>query len=256
MRIENVLITSIVIEKDNVRTHIDEKRLESLALSITQVGLINPISLQRRNKKLILVAGQRRLRAFKLLQRIEIPAVIFDANSKLAFGMQVQENIQRESISVIDEGKAFAKAIRTLDISQKQLSVLIAKSESYVTDRIATQKYFPALTRALQNGKISFSVAREFAKILSKMDLDRYLEFAANSGVNPRTARAWVRAYKLNNKVVEHIELKNESDIDDAVNPNNKLVTGCSVCRNAVNLTEIRHLNLCSDCYKIIMQSQ
>jgi len=253
MKVLEININEIKIPRGNVRKTLDEKTTEKLAKSISEIGLINPISVKKTLKGFELIAGQRRLSAFGLLQKNKIPAIIFDVAEEIGFGMQVQENIQRDAVNAIDEGHAYGIALRKFGISQKKLAELIGKSESYVADRIATLKYFPTLLRALKAGKISFSVAREFAKIESKSDLDRYLDFAENGGINPKLARKWVKEYKLNNKQVERIEIYPDGDDEHEINPNNKMMTGCHTCSKAVDLHLVRHLNLCPECYELIM---
>lgn len=246
-------VKDITIKAGNVRKEIDQAGIETLALSITKVGLINPISVRKRKLNYEIVAGQRRLLAYKHLQKDEIEAVVFTATDEILFGIQVQENIQREKVSPIEEGEAFGKAIRKLGINQKQLAELIAKSESYVADRMATNKYFPVLLRYLKSGKITFSVAREFAKIGSVTDVERFLEFASNGGCNPRMAREWVRQYKLNNTVVEKVELSDDSTNGDGKKDSFKMMTGCHACEKSVELHLVRHMNLCVECYDIII---
>lgn len=255
MKIQEINLDEIRIARGNVRSEIDNKSIEHLANSIREIGLINPISVKKIKLGFELIAGQRRLHAFLFLKKKTIPAIIFDVKSEVEFGMQVQENIQRDSLTSIEEGQAYGKAIRRLGITQKKLAELIGKSESYVADRIATLKYYAPLLRAVKSGKISFSVAREFAKIESKTDLIRYLEFAETGGINPKLARKWVQDYKLNNKQVEKIVINDDYDGNEFVNPNNKMVTGCHVCQQTFDLTAVRHLNVCPDCFKIIMEA-
>ena len=245
----------ITIEKGNVRQDVNDEKIEELAQSIERIGLINPISVSEFQGKFKLVAGQRRFLAYEKLGKKKIPSIVFNAENEHLFGIQVSENIQREQISPIDEGRAFVAAIRNQGITQKELAELISKSESYVADRIATQKYFPNLLRALKLKKISFSVAREFAKIKSRNDLDKFLEYAETGGINPKMARQWIKQYKRSNEPVERIELEDRPEHGPGSGTGSNLTTGCHGCKQTISMMDAKHLILCPECFKLINEA-
>ena len=134
-----------IIETGNVRTNYDDEKIKELSESIFKYGLINPISVKPLPdsadgiKQYELVAGHRRLRAFRLLcsqgqDYSQITASVVTKGSKNI--LQLVENVQREDLEPVDVETAI-KAMVTAGMSQKEISEELSKSLSWVHDRLA-----------------------------------------------------------------------------------------------------------------------
>jgi len=247
-QLQEIELHLIKENKSQVRKIYDEDRLKELAHSIKTLGLIHPITVRPEKDHFRLVAGSRRLRAFRLLDRETIPAMIFNASDSEELAIMMQENINREDTTVIEEADFLAKALRRLELNQKQLARLINKSEAYVADRIAVTKYAPELVRALKTKQITFSVARELAKITDHKSLKSYLNYAVTGGCNPRIARKWVKLWKQDSTYTPQPELIAEIEHSEDEAQETDVQTGCHICSATYPLRLATHLNICPDC--------
>lgn len=126
MNIVNININDLIITDINVRkTQISD--IENLASSISEIGLINPITIRKNNDKYEIVAGQRRYLAMKSLNINEIPCIISNYNDKKAEEMSLIENIQRNTLSNCDKVKSYSKLCDNYDIDKVKTLTKISK---------------------------------------------------------------------------------------------------------------------------------
>jgi len=142
----NIDIEKIITNEDNPRKNFRE--IDDLANSIKENGLIQPIIVTKKNNKFVIIAGERRFRAYKLLAQQNkkfgtIPAIIRSSmdNSKI---MSLIENLQREDLSDIEES-SFINTIRAeLNVSQEELGTKIGKSRDYIS---GMEQYYKGYNR-------------------------------------------------------------------------------------------------------------
>ena len=105
-KVVKIKIGDIVTSSAQPRTVFEREKIEKLAKSIKENGLLSPISVRRLGKVYELVAGERRLRALKMLGEATAPCIVVSATECEAAVLTVIENIQREELNVIEEAKA------------------------------------------------------------------------------------------------------------------------------------------------------
>jgi ParB family chromosome partitioning protein len=133
-RIIEVDLAKLRPNPDQPRTVFKEEALQELADSIKQHGLIQPIAVVHDGDKegsFVIVAGERRFRAYQLLGRATIPAIITSGNPD---EIALIENIQREDLSPIEEAEALAKMMNRHSYKQEELAKIIGKSRVTVTE--------------------------------------------------------------------------------------------------------------------------
>lgn len=126
-------LTQIVPNPDQPRKTFQEESLAELADSIKQHGLIQPITVQHRDEDAdtyLLVAGERRFRAFERLGRDTIPAIITTGNAE---EIALIENIQREDLNPLEEAEALERMMERHRYTQEQLGQIIGKSQANVS---------------------------------------------------------------------------------------------------------------------------
>lgn len=148
------------------RKNFDEEKLNELALSIKEYGVIEPIIIKKSIKGYEIVAGERRVKASKIAGKTTIPAVIKDFNDEEMMQIALLENIQREDLTSIEEAEAYRNIINSLGITQEDFAKRIGKSRSYVTNILGLLR-LPKNVRKLILDK---SLSLGHAKILSKLD--------------------------------------------------------------------------------------
>ncbi|MBA3976600.1 MAG: ParB/RepB/Spo0J family partition protein [Nitrosopumilus sp.] len=144
----------------------DQQEFESLTSSIKEHGLLQPILIRPYQSSFEIVAGHRRFHACKSLRWRHIPSKIRELSDKQAFEIQITENIQRKSMSALEEAEAFRKYVQDLGWGGvTELSKKIGKSEEYVSHRIQLLKLPQDIKEKIMLNKISVSQALELTNL-------------------------------------------------------------------------------------------
>ena len=129
-------INLIIPNKYQPRKVFDEKALNTLSESIKTYGIINPILVRRKNDKYEIIAGERRFRAAKQIGLTEIPAIIKNADEQQMAELALIENLERQSLSPIEEAKSYEEIMRIGNHTQENLAKKIGKSQSAIANKI------------------------------------------------------------------------------------------------------------------------
>jgi ParB family chromosome partitioning protein len=142
-RIVELDLAKVVANPDQPRRTFDTEKLEELAASIAESGLIHPITVRRTERNTyMIVAGERRFRAFGLLGRKSIPAIISEGGMD---ELALIENIQREDLSPIDEYRAVARLIEKHGYSQADAAKVLGKSRVSINELLGLRALAPAI---------------------------------------------------------------------------------------------------------------
>ena len=137
----SILLSKIKPNPNQPRKNFEDKSLKQLAQSIKEKGLISPITVRKLDNKYIIVAGERRFRAHKLLKKKRILAYIIDADSnKDIMYMALIENIQREDLNPIEEAKGYKYLKDNLKSSITDIAKTVGKSRSAVSNALRLLK--------------------------------------------------------------------------------------------------------------------
>ena len=148
------------------RRAFDQEKLQELADSIKEFGVLEPIIIKKSIKGYEIVAGERRKKASELAGLETIPAIIKDFSDEDMMQIALLENIQREDLNAIEEAEAYSKLVKTLGITQEELGRRIGKSRSHITNMIGLLKLPNDVKALLLDGTVSMGHAR----ILSKLE--------------------------------------------------------------------------------------
>ena len=132
--------------KDRLRKNIDRAALTELMISIAQVGLIEPIVVRKLPEGYELIAGERRLRACRLLGHKEIPCIVIQAGEERCALLALTENLQRRPLHYLEEAERLKGLLEGSAFSEEQLSTRLGKSDPYVESRMRLLK-LPQETR-------------------------------------------------------------------------------------------------------------
>ncbi len=145
------------------RRRFDDDGLEELAVSIREKGVIQPILLRPDPKnptRYQLVAGERRWRAAQLAKLHELPAIIRELDESDCYEIALIENIQRSDLNVIEEAQGYQKLLDTKRYSQQQLSEIIGKSRSHVSNLLRLLGLPSAVQMMLLERQLTMGQAR------------------------------------------------------------------------------------------------
>ena len=133
----SILISKIKPNPNQPRKSFEDKSLKQLAQSIEEKGLITPITVKQDDNKYVIVAGERRYRAHKLLKKKRILAYVIDAESnKDIMYMALIENIQREDLNPIEEAKGYRYLQDNLKSSITEIAKTVGKSRPAVSNTL------------------------------------------------------------------------------------------------------------------------
>ena len=157
----NIDISLISVSPYQPRTNFDEDNLKSLIESIREQGIIQPILIRKLTKnKYELIAGERRLRAAKILGHKTIPGIIKTITDEVAAIYALLENVQRENLNPIEEAVGLEKLIQEFKFTQEQLSKKTGKSRSHIANLIRLLSLDPYVINLLSQKKIDMGHAR------------------------------------------------------------------------------------------------
>ena len=136
---EGKLMISLNKIKSNIdqpRKSFDNEKIAELAESIKNHGIIQPLILKENGDGYIIVAGERRWRAAKMVGLKEVPAIVMDLTEKQVLEISLIENIQRQDLNPIEEALAYKKLLSDFNLTQEELSKRIGKSRTAITNTI------------------------------------------------------------------------------------------------------------------------
>lgn len=153
-------VETIAPNPDQPRKVFSQRSLEELAASIQALGLLQPLTVRRRDDHWELVAGERRLRAAKLAGLREVPCLSLQIDSQRSSLLALVENLQRRDLDFWEEALALDRLISINQLSQEEAAKKIGKSQSAVANKLRLLKLPPDVLELLRSGGCSERHAR------------------------------------------------------------------------------------------------
>jgi ParB family transcriptional regulator, chromosome partitioning protein len=148
------------------RTSFNEETLNELARSITELGVIQPITVRKLDfNKYQLISGERRLRASKLAGLKTIPSYIRIANDNESLTMALVENIQRHDLDPIEIAISYQRLMEEIQLTQEQMSDRVGKKRSTIANYLRLLKLDPVIQSGIRDGFISMGHGRAIINI-------------------------------------------------------------------------------------------
>ena len=139
-KLKNIDINKIQANENQPRTVFNEEKIEELAASIKENGLIQPIVVRKVNGIYQIIAGERRYRACCSLNMKQVPCVIEDYDDKQTQTLAIIENIQREDLNPIEEAEAYEQLIKEYNLRQDEVAEKVSKSRVAITNSLRLLK--------------------------------------------------------------------------------------------------------------------
>lgn len=153
-----ISLSKIVPSGYNPRKSFDEKSLKELADSIKQKGVLQPIGVREKDCKFEIVFGERRFRAAQMAGLKDMPVIIVDASDSEAEELAITENLQREEVNEIEEGRVYESMIKEGE-NIASLALKFGKSEKYIKLRLQLIQLIPAFRDLVQKGELRLNAA-------------------------------------------------------------------------------------------------
>lgn len=192
------------------RKEFDEQTIRELAESISISGIIQPLVVRRLPQgEIELIAGERRLRAAKLLGLQKVPVVLRRVGDKESLEVALVENIQRENLNCIDEAYAYQRLQVEFSLSHEEIAKRVGKDRVSVTQILRLLKLAPVIRDMLRSSEISFGHAKV---LLSIESMDEQIKIARR-----------VKSEQLSVRALE--KLIKSMDASPTESPNNSINT-------------------------------
>lgn len=163
-------IDAIEINPFQPRSNFNEESLKELAISIKELGVIQPITVRKLDfNKYQLISGERRLRASTLVGLTTVPAYIRIANDNESLVMALVENIQRHDLDPIEIALSYQRLMDEIQLTQEQMSDRVGKKRSTIANYLRLLKLDPIIQTGIRDGFISMGHGRA---IINIEDLD------------------------------------------------------------------------------------
>mgnify|MGYP001098288081 FL=1 len=157
-----ISIKKIHLANLQVRKKFNQESLEQLSKSIKNNGLVQPIILRKskNNDDFELIAGERRLRATRILKLDKILSIVINVDDKKAFEIGLIENLQRDDLSPVEEAEGYKRLINEFSYTQEQLSEVVSKSRSHIANLLRILQLPEKVKKYILDGNLSLGHAR------------------------------------------------------------------------------------------------
>ena len=197
--ISKIKLNHIHPNPNQPRKLFDVIALNELAASISEKGLISPITVRKVKNGYELIAGERRWRALKHLKKRTVPAYVLDTkNSSDIMEMALVENIQREDLNSIEESEAYAVLNKKYGFSHGSIAKAVGKKRVTISNSLRLLKLPLEIRKSLIERKISAGHARAILQIKSPSMMIKVWKTIVEKSLSVRDAENMVKAKKLN----------------------------------------------------------
>ena len=208
------------------RREFDEAALNELAESIKSYGILQPLIVRALNDgKYELIAGERRLRASKIVGLENVPAIIREYTDAQMSEISIIENVQRENLNVIEEAQAYDRLIKEFGHTQEIVAAKIGRSRSHISNMLRLLKLCPTVRALIAKGFLTLGQARPLLAIENEVIQIQAAEMILSEGLSVRKVEAFINELK-NSGLLDTLtaNLKNVTEPINTITAENKNV--------------------------------
>lgn len=196
------------------RKNFDKEKIEALAESIKEHGIIQPLIVTKENDTYYIIAGERRWRAARVAGIKKIPVIERTATTKEVMELALIENIQREDLNPVEEAEAYQKLMEEFSMTQDQVASIVGKSRPAVANTLRLLNLSKDVRSFLISGELTVGQARPLLSIVKAKDQKVAAEYIVKAGLNARQVEQYVK--RISSKTEE---VKNNDDSEkDIIN--------------------------------------
>ena len=174
------------------RKTFEEERLNDLASSIQQHGILQPIVLRQTVQGYYIVVGERRFRASQLAGLTEVPAIIKELSDEDIMELAIIENLQREDLNAIEEAESYKKMMTDLNITQQEVARRLGKSRPYIANMLRLLQLPKNVAQMVQHGALSSAHGRTLLTLKDASKIKKTAKQAAQESWSVRYLEEYV----------------------------------------------------------------
>ncbi len=188
-------IEEIAPNRSQPRRHFDESKLQELAESIKNNGILEPLIVRRVGQGYELIVGERRWRAAQKAGLKEVPVLVKEVEGTDVLEISLIENLQREDLNPIEEAEAFKRLLEEFQINQGELSTRIGKDRTTIANALRLLKLPEEIKNQLLQNHITAGHARAILSLETKEKQKKLCALIINKGLSVREAEAIVKRW-------------------------------------------------------------
>lgn len=190
----DVAIADIEPNRHQPRDHFDEEGLSSLASSILEVGVLQPVLVRRSERGYELIAGERRWRAARRAGLSHIPAIVRTVEDVGSLEQAVVENLHREDLNPLEEAAAYRQLTEDFGLTQDEIARRVGRSRSAVANMLRLFQLPPAVQRMVRDGQLTAGHARSLLGSPDRAFQEALARRSIDSALSVRDVEEAVRA--------------------------------------------------------------
>ena len=210
-------IEEIVPNRSQPRKYFDESKLQELAESIKEKGVLEPLIVRRISQGYELIVGERRWRAAQRAGLKEVPVLVKEAEGREALELSLIENLQRENLNPIEEAEAFRHLTEELGISQAELATRIGKDRTTIANTLRLLKLPLEARNQLLENRITSGHARAILSLEAREKQKELCALIIQKGLSVREAEALAKKWSEKPKKAVTLS-KGRKDLETQLN--------------------------------------
>ena len=215
---QELLIKNIAANPYQPRCNFDEEKLQELAASIKEFGVVQPVVVRKKGRSYELVAGERRLRAAGLAGLTKVPAIVKDYDDAKMMEIALIENIQRHDLNPIEEAQGLRRLMQEFKLTQEQTAEKVGRSRSAVTNILRLLNLPEQVQKQIINGVLTMGQAKQLLGLPKPEQMCEVAEAIISNGWSSRMTEEVVRKLKEGKK----LKIVRELIEEEAKNKDNK----------------------------------
>lgn len=215
---QELLIKNISANPYQPRCNFDEEKLQELAASIKEFGVVQPVVVRKKGRSYELVAGERRLRAAGLAGLTKVPAIVKDYDDAKMMEIALIENIQRHDLNPIEEAQGLRRLMQEFKLTQEQTAEKVGRSRSAVTNILRLLNLPEQVQKQIINGVLTMGQAKQLLGLPKPEQMCEVAEAIIANGWSSRMTEEVVRKLKEGKK----LKIVRELIEEEAKNKDNK----------------------------------
>lgn len=201
--IQEIKLDEIKANPYQPRKTFDEEKLDDLAGSIKNHGVLQPIVVRKAITGYTIVVGERRFRASQRAGMSHIPAIVKSLTDEDMMELAIIENLQREDLNAIEEAESYKKLMTDLKLTQQQVAARLSKSRPYIANMLRLLHLPNEIAQMVKAGKLSGAHGRTLLIVKDPTRMKQIANQAIKESWSVRELESYVQTLTTNNQIAE-----------------------------------------------------
>ncbi len=197
--IVDISIETILPNRSQPRTSFDTESLNSLAQSIKEYGILQPLTVRKIAEnsahsvfKYELIAGERRLRAAKLIGLESVPCIIIETDTQTSAALAIIENLHRNDLNIFEEASAIASLIEIYKLTQEQIAKRLSLTQAAIANKLRLLRLSDTEKTVILNNNLTERHARALLKLKNTAEREKTLSYIISHSLNVKQSEQYI----------------------------------------------------------------